>query len=956
MDYEYKVSVIVPCYNVEDYLADCLDSLVNQTIDKDQMEILCINDGSTDNTLSILREYEEKYTNVKVFTKENEGLSATRNYGIKRAKGKYMMYIDSDDMFTLETVEKVTDFFDTVYDKVDMVTFYDQPYTNEINLPVHFRFDHYLKKDGVYDLNKYPYICQMRVNVCVKNMGEDNLLFDTTPGFKQEDQEYNNRVLMAKMKIGYCSGGCYLYNKSNGDSIVTTSFNAINLFESSMDYFERLFGMFEGKVPPYFQAIYFHDIRWKLGSRILFPYHYDDEALEAAKERVFKLLERVDVSTILGYPAIDEKQRFYWLSKKKNAVVTPFATGGNYSLLCEGKTIHSRKEMPVYFINARTDDKGNLVMRMYVADPLYNFIKDYAKVYVTENREVSKLLPVYISKFSYLPASERIAKYYAFEYVCNPRKVKNFSFHIMLDGFRITPFIKFFIHARFNRPNKIFDYVEGNIRFQFRNQEFFVDILSDEEVYKLEAAHTVGYFKNDKIVNLRLDSIEYRKSHRVWLYSDLYTVKKDNGYYQFINDFGKDDGIERYYVYTRPYEEIEYLFTDEQKKWLVEFGSEKHKLLFLASEMIFSAFFGRSPISPFENENDEVAFYDIEHFKVVYLQHGVLHASLLVQNSAENMRADKVVVSSQFEIDNYMNKYHYRRDQLVETGMARYDHIDRNRKPKGRILFAPSWRNYLAPNTSPSSWKINLNSFLKSNYYNNIKALLESDELIKMLEEKDMYFEFKLHPIIAKEATSLFDFKSDRIVAAESEVDLEDYDMFITDFSSFVFDYGYLNRPVLYFVPDYNEFKSGMGHYRELDLPFEDAFGPLTTDADSAVKEILKVAANNFVPEEVYGKRMEEFYVPMNGDCCENLYKYVMENMFKEGLYDYNPEDDEEEEYIVDDELISSVTDDRYEDEEFDNDKFDGSSDDDEDDEDDEDGDNDREDDDEDGDDEEDDD
>ena len=187
-------------------------------------------------------------------------------------------------------------------------------------------------------------------------------------------------------------------------------------------------------------------------------------------------------------------------------------------------------------------------------------------------------------------------------------------------------------------------------------------------------------------------------------------------------------------------------------------------------------------------------------------------------------------------------------------------------------------------------------------------------------------------------------------------VDLEDYDMFITDFSSFVFDYGYLNRPVLYFVPDYNEFKSGMGHYRELDLPFEDAFGPLTTDADSAVKEILKVAANNFVPEEVYGKRMEEFYVPMNGDCCENLYKYVMENMFKEGLYDYNPEDDEEEEYIVDDELISSVTDDRYEDEEFDNDKFDGSSDDDEDDEDDEDGDNDREDDDEDGDDEEDDD
>ena len=880
MNYDYKVSVIVPVYNVEKYLAKCLDSLVFQTIDKSEMEIICINDGSTDSSLEICREYEKKYPCIKVFSKENEGLSATRNYGIKKARGKYMMYIDSDDMFTPETVERVTSFFDTVYDEVDMVTYFDQPFTEEVNLPWHFRYDHYFKNDGIYDLNDYPYICQMRINVCVKNVGENNLLFDTTPGFKHEDQEYNNRILMDKMKIGYCTGACYLYNKSNVDSIVTTSFNAITLFETSMEYFERLFSYFPQQVPKYFQAIYFHDIRWKLAQKILYPYHYETQELEKAKNRVYKLLERVDVSTILGYPNVDEKQKYYWLSKKANAGVTPFVSEKRYALLADGKTIYSKKEMTMYYINARITDSGNLVMRLYVADPIYNFMKEEAQIFVCENKSVNKKLPVFISKFGFLDSSEKISDYYAFEYECDPNKVNNFSFFVMADGFRITPFIKFFKHARFNRAMKLYDYVEGNIRIQFRSGEFLVSSLSDEEVFEIEAAHTTGYFKDKKVIDLRLASIEKRKSERIWLYSDLYTVKFDNAYYQFQNDFSKADGITRYYVYTKDYEEIEDLFTDEQKKFLVEFGSEKHKLLYLSSELILSAFFGRSPISPFATENEELKYYDIEHFKVIYLQHGVLHASLLVQNSAENMRADKVVVSSQFETENYTGKYHYRPDQIVPTGMARYDHIDKTKKAKNKILFAPSWRNYLSPNVTASSWKINLNSFLKSDYYRNIKALIESSKLHKILEENDLYFELKLHPIIANEASSLFSFNCDRVVFAQANVNVEDYKLFMTDFSSFVFDYGYLNRPIIYFVPDYLQFKAGLGHYRELDLPFEKAFGPLVKSAEDAVDEIEKICNRNFVPEEVYEKRMADFYVPMENDCCDRLYDYIMNTMF----------------------------------------------------------------------------
>ncbi len=91
-----KVSIIVPVYNVENYLAKCLDSLLNQT--HQNMEILVVNDGSKDNSEQIIQEYAQKYPEkIKPFNKENGGLSDARNFGIDRATGNYLGFVDSDD-------------------------------------------------------------------------------------------------------------------------------------------------------------------------------------------------------------------------------------------------------------------------------------------------------------------------------------------------------------------------------------------------------------------------------------------------------------------------------------------------------------------------------------------------------------------------------------------------------------------------------------------------------------------------------------------------------------------------------------------------------------------------------------------------------------------------------------------------------------------------------------------
>ena len=99
-----KVSVIIPVYNVDKYLEECLDSIVNQTLR--DIEIICINDGSTDNSLNILNEYAKNDSRITVISQENQGQAVARNYGMNFIKGDYFCFMDADDMLDLNTFEE----------------------------------------------------------------------------------------------------------------------------------------------------------------------------------------------------------------------------------------------------------------------------------------------------------------------------------------------------------------------------------------------------------------------------------------------------------------------------------------------------------------------------------------------------------------------------------------------------------------------------------------------------------------------------------------------------------------------------------------------------------------------------------------------------------------------------------------------------------------------------------
>ncbi len=102
---EIKVSIIIPVYNTSKYLNQCLDSVVNQTLQ--EIEIICIDDGSTDDSLKILNEYQQKDNRIKILTQKHKKQGTARNYGISVAKGVYIGFVDSDDWCELDMFEKL---------------------------------------------------------------------------------------------------------------------------------------------------------------------------------------------------------------------------------------------------------------------------------------------------------------------------------------------------------------------------------------------------------------------------------------------------------------------------------------------------------------------------------------------------------------------------------------------------------------------------------------------------------------------------------------------------------------------------------------------------------------------------------------------------------------------------------------------------------------------------------
>ena len=222
-----RLSIIIPVYNVEEYVQTCIMSCINQDIPLDQYEIIALNDGSTDSSLDVVKRLAERYPNIKVYSHQNQGPSVTRNAGIDLASGDYIWFVDSDDTIEYNCLQRILN----EADGADMLAFGCKDFKDG-NLvgEFHYTIDGegftgpgFVVAASSHFMHGVPFYLFRREFLL-------NTKLKFYPGIYHEDTEFLVRIFMevALMRV---SSGSY-YHRSMRYGSITRSVNPKRAFDA----------------------------------------------------------------------------------------------------------------------------------------------------------------------------------------------------------------------------------------------------------------------------------------------------------------------------------------------------------------------------------------------------------------------------------------------------------------------------------------------------------------------------------------------------------------------------------------------------------------------------------------------------------------------------------------------------------------------------------------------------
>lgn len=268
-------SIIVPVYNVQKYVSRCLDSLRRQTLD--DIEIICVNDGSTDDSLEVVEMHAFCDSRIRVIDKQNGGLSSARNAGLEVATGRYILFVDSDDYLESNACEVIASIFES--SGADVVTFganripqsASNQWTDACLTPKDHVFSGF-STDLLFDEGSHPYI--WRTSIKRRFLEESSLLFDEEVKFG-EDQVFYFDLYALSSKTVLSSKLLYNYQLSRKGSLM-----------------EMVAGERESKVPEHLKIVEAILVSWrKRGLLNLCPVELMDWILDFLFEDIYYLNE-----------------------------------------------------------------------------------------------------------------------------------------------------------------------------------------------------------------------------------------------------------------------------------------------------------------------------------------------------------------------------------------------------------------------------------------------------------------------------------------------------------------------------------------------------------------------------------------------------------------------------------------------------------------------------------------
>lgn len=224
-----KISIVIPAYNVELYIGNCLDSIFNQQIETSILEVIVVNDGSKDGTEDVVKQYVVQHPNLNYVYQENQGQSVARNTGLQKATGDLIWYVDSDDATTENSIQTIFSYFEK-YPNADFLTFDRIHYDLSDGTKKYCKSwggrkapkNTYEKKLNGREANKYltasvPWFHVFKRDFLIQN----SLLF--TPNLLNEDDELRMRLFFFALEVRYIPFAHYIYSALRPGSLTTVN-------------------------------------------------------------------------------------------------------------------------------------------------------------------------------------------------------------------------------------------------------------------------------------------------------------------------------------------------------------------------------------------------------------------------------------------------------------------------------------------------------------------------------------------------------------------------------------------------------------------------------------------------------------------------------------------------------------------------------------------------------------